>query len=130
MRKEVLHVTITNFPIDRVYSGRENPDENFARLPASAAAHLRTVKLPVHRICEFELLSCLYFVLAGLFSAEYVCVFGDCSNGPIHNVQLLVVRLYQARLIAKARTPNAIPLGNARYRLWTALPIRQRVSQR
>src|SRR6266446_4721561 len=32
MRPEVFHVTFTNFPIDRVHSGRVNADENFARL--------------------------------------------------------------------------------------------------
>src|SRR5438874_5450783 len=32
MRPEVFHVPFTNFPIDRVHSGRVNADENFARL--------------------------------------------------------------------------------------------------
>src|SRR5438552_14943783 len=32
MRPEVFHVAFTNFPIDRVHSGRVNADENFARL--------------------------------------------------------------------------------------------------
>src|SRR6266446_1449432 len=32
MRPEVFHVAFTNFPIDRVHSGRVDSDENFARL--------------------------------------------------------------------------------------------------
>src|SRR5260370_13823143 len=32
VRPEVFHVAFTNFPIDRVHSGRVNADENFARL--------------------------------------------------------------------------------------------------
>src|SRR5439155_2696864 len=32
MRPEVFHVPFTNFPIDLVYSGHVNADENFARL--------------------------------------------------------------------------------------------------
>src|SRR5207302_4784111 len=32
MRPEVFHVPFTNFPIDRVHSGRVNADENFPRL--------------------------------------------------------------------------------------------------
>jgi hypothetical protein len=32
MRPEVFHVAFTNFPIDRVHSGRVDADENFTRL--------------------------------------------------------------------------------------------------
>src|SRR5260370_31831720 len=32
MRPEVFHVAFTNFPIDRVHSGRVDSDDNFARL--------------------------------------------------------------------------------------------------
>src|SRR5437773_4552785 len=32
MRPEVFHVAFTNFPIDRVHSGRVDSDQNFARL--------------------------------------------------------------------------------------------------
>lgn len=32
MRPEVFHAPFTNFPIDRVHSGRVDADENFARL--------------------------------------------------------------------------------------------------
>jgi len=32
MRPEVFHVPLTNFPIDRVHSGRVDSDENFPRL--------------------------------------------------------------------------------------------------
>src|SRR5690349_11028798 len=32
MRPEVSHVAFTNFPIDRVHSGRVDSDKNFARL--------------------------------------------------------------------------------------------------
>ena len=31
MRPEIFHLAFTNFPIDRVHSGRVDPDENFAR---------------------------------------------------------------------------------------------------
>jgi hypothetical protein len=32
MRPEVFHVAFTNFPIDRVHSGRVDADDNFTRL--------------------------------------------------------------------------------------------------
>ena len=74
MRPEVFHVPFTNFPIDRVHSGRVDADENFTRLWLRTRRIFGTARLPVRRSCEFELLSLFGILRSNPFRDYPPCV--------------------------------------------------------